>query len=673
MIPLQLRISGFLSYCEPVELDFTSFELACISGQNGAGKSSLLDAMTWALFGQARKRDDSLINLRSKAAEVTFNFEYEGDVYRSRRARPRGKATVLEFQILDGRPLTMDRDSRPSSSVNGRWRPLTERTLRGTQARIEQTLRMDYETFVNAAFFLQGKADQFTQQTAGKRKDVLGNILGLEMWETYKVRTAERRKSLEEQVNGIDGRIVEIDAELAEEDQRKQHLSELESELNGLTSARRAQESALENIKKAAASLGQLRKLVKTLADGLERSRARLSGLCNRLAEREAVRAADAELVGRANEVESAYKAWQERRKELEQWDKVASQFREHEKDRAPLLEQIAAEKARLEEERRGLLVEQEAISDQGSAIENLKSEIDGAKQQLIETEGKVVRRRQLEEDRNAAREKQAELKAENEALKAEMDELKTRIDRLETADGASCPLCGQPLSAQHRKSTLKQLKAEGKEKGDRFRANKVSMDELSANLKETESKIGTLSSAGDEQLAYSNSIAQLTERMERLQSLAKDWDLAGRKRLKEVEKNLENGKYATEFQKQLAKLDKERAKLGYDAAAHDAAPDASGPVVAEALAMAGGMGGTVDLLWRLGEAQPSLTAQLISTAPGLLRPAEEVPRVLEGGSHAAMPFRNVVHGRAEEVEATFDLARDVRAGEHCGPRAGQL
>ena len=65
------------------------------------------------------------------------------------------------------------------------WRPLTEKTTRDTQARIEQTLRLDYETFVNASFFLQGKADQFTQQNASKRKEVLeqhprsGNVGGV--------------------------------------------------------------------------------------------------------------------------------------------------------------------------------------------------------------------------------------------------------------------------------------------------------------------------------------------------------------------------------------------------------------------------------------------------------------------------------------------------------------
>ena len=62
MIPVKLHLSGFLSYLEPVDLDFTTFDLACISGANGAGKSSLLDAITWVLFGQARRRDDAVIN-----------------------------------------------------------------------------------------------------------------------------------------------------------------------------------------------------------------------------------------------------------------------------------------------------------------------------------------------------------------------------------------------------------------------------------------------------------------------------------------------------------------------------------------------------------------------------------------------------------------------------------
>ena len=54
MIPIKLQLEGFTSYRNAVEVDFTGFDLACISGQNGAGKSSLLDAITYALYGKAR-------------------------------------------------------------------------------------------------------------------------------------------------------------------------------------------------------------------------------------------------------------------------------------------------------------------------------------------------------------------------------------------------------------------------------------------------------------------------------------------------------------------------------------------------------------------------------------------------------------------------------------------
>lgn len=558
MIPVHLRISGFLSYREPAELDFTRFDLACISGQNGAGKSSLLDAITWSLFGQARKRDDSLVNLGSRAAEVTFTFEYEGNTYRVQRTLPRNKGTVLEFQIRE-----------PAS---GDWKPLTERTLRETQARVENTLRLDYDTFVNAAFFLQGKADLFTQQTASKRKDVLSSVLGLEAWEVYKTRTTEKRRALEEELSGIDGRVSEIDAELGEEEPRKQRLAELETELKRLAAARKTQEAALENIKKTAASLDQQHKLVEALAESLERARSSLSGLEARMAEREAVRAADAGLTDRAAEIESAYQAWQEARRQLEAWDTVASQFRENEKERAPLLEQIASEKARLEEEARQLRTEQEEIENQGNSIETLKSEIQDAKTSLAEVEERIAERVKLEAERNAAREQAAERKAENEALKLEMDELKVRIDALESAEGAACPLCGQPLSPQHRKSTLKGLKAEGKQKGDRFRANKTAMEDLADRIKGQESDLGQFASVEGERLTHSNTVAQLTERMERLQSLAGEWASTGRKRLAEVARALEKETFAAETRRELSKVDRKLAKLGYDAAAHDAA-----------------------------------------------------------------------------------------------------
>jgi DNA repair protein SbcC/Rad50 len=571
MIPLHLRISGFLSYLDPAELDFTSFDLACVSGHNGAGKSSLLDAITWSLFGEARGKSSDVINISPevKAAEVTFTFEHEHNTYRVQRTLPRNKSTVLEFQVLDRGSQTTDHDS---SIVKGSWKPLTEKTTRDTQARIEQTLRLDYETFVNASFFLQGKADQFTQQNATKRKEVLSNILGLEVWEEYKNRTADERKAIEREVEIIEARVAEIDSELAEEETRKNRLAELQRALDQLSVGREAQESILENIKKTAALLNEQRKLTSTLFAGLERSRTALSGLESRLATKQADQATYADLVNRAKEIESTYKTWQKARKELEEWEKTASRFREHEKERAPLQTAIASARARLEEEQRSLLLaEEEEIQNQSSVIKELESDLAKAQADLDVAEAKLAERLDIENQRNAARERQAAMKVENDSLKAEMSRLKERIETLQSAEGATCPLCGQELSEEHRKATLEQLEVEGKQEGDAYRANQKETTDLAAQIKDYELQISKRASAENDRIRCVKEVSQISERLKQLHHMVAEWEAVGKKRLAKVDDVLKNNQFAEAEQKRLTKLDQELAKLGYDAAAHDA------------------------------------------------------------------------------------------------------
>jgi exonuclease SbcC len=567
VIPLHLKLSGFLSYHEPVEVDFSSFELACISGSNGAGKSSLLDAITWALFGQARKRDEAVVNLQSKVAEVAFTFAYENSIYRVLRSLPRGKGTTLEFQIAEGGNLK-------SSVVNQQltWRPLTERTLRDTQARIEHILRLDYDTFVNVSFFLQGRADQFAQQPPTRRKEILGNILGLEAWDVYRERAAVRRKDVERELDLVDGRLAEIDAELAEEEPRKLHLSELESQLKGLSASRKLQETVLANVKQVRQALDRQRELVRKLDETLARSQSALGGLRARLAVKETERSTHAELVGRAAEVEAAYANLQKARLDLEKWEQVADRFREHDGRRQPLLREIEAEGARLQQEKTGLEVQRSAILEQLASTAAFEIELAVARQALGQAETDLVGRAELEKQAQAGREKLAELRAENGNLKTDMDELKGRIEKLGAAQGVLCPLCGQSLSPEHRQSTLEQLTSEGTQLGDRWRANKSAMEELTIQTTDYDAQIAKSASADSERLNASRDIAQLSERLASLQKQSGEWEQAGAKRLDEVTGLLEKGKFALEARKKLAKVDKGLATLGYEAAAHDAA-----------------------------------------------------------------------------------------------------
>ncbi|MBL8088700.1 MAG: SMC family ATPase [Anaerolineales bacterium] len=567
MIPIHLHISGFLSYRDSVDLDFTLLDLACISGANGAGKSSLLDAFTWSLFGEARGKGVDVINLNQdvKAAEVALTFQYEGNVYRVQRTLPRNKSTVLEFQVLDG-----GNSNQYSVISNGQWRPLTEKSTRETQSRIEQTLQLDYETFINASFFLQGKADQFTQKKASERKAILSSILGLEIWETYKERTAEKRKAIEDEVNTIDGRIAEIDAELSEEDSRKTRLSELENSLKQVSSAREAQEKILDNIKNTTLVLKQQKELVETLEKALNNSRFSLSSLEAKLTEKELEREGYADLVSRAKEIEKLYKKWQEVKRELGELENSSFVAREYQSKRQPLVDVINAEKNELEKEKSVLSNQWSVISEQLLVVSNLELEIDLAKKSLAEVEKKIEERESVEGQRNEAKEKLAGLKSENESLRNEMDELKKRIDSLKVADGAECPLCGQPLSESHRKETLSQLEKEGKQKGDVFRANKKEFEELEKQITDYESRITNYKNLDNERLQFSNSLSTLSLQLDSINSQKAEWEKSGAKRLKEIEKILESGKYAVDSQKELAKLDKEIAKLGYDISLHE-------------------------------------------------------------------------------------------------------
>src|ERR687887_1349059 len=173
VVPLTLRLRNFMSYgAEPVGVDFAGLHLACLAGGNGNGKSALLDAITWALWGRSRARsEDDLIQVGKLEAEVELEFALGAERYcvlRKRQLRASGKRRVatptLELQIYDG----------------DRYRPLTGESVTQTQAALSSLLRMDYETFINSAFILQGRADEFTLKTPAERKKVLADLLGLE-------------------------------------------------------------------------------------------------------------------------------------------------------------------------------------------------------------------------------------------------------------------------------------------------------------------------------------------------------------------------------------------------------------------------------------------------------------------------------------------------------------
>lgn len=559
MIPISLSITGFLSYQETVEIDFTPFDLACIAGRNGAGKSSILDAMTWALFGRARKHDESVINNQSDRAAVSFTFNYEGNVYRITRTNPRGDTKMVEFQL-----------QQAGGDENGRWKPLTERTLRETDQKIEDVLRLDYETFVNAAFFLQGEADQFTKLSPSDRKRILSRILGLEIWETYRKRAFQGRKEVESEIDRLEGRLSEIKAELAEEEERTEQLTQLKQELADARSAREAQESNLENIQAIEASLKEQAKYVDSLARQVEKGRSKLERSRQRLQQREDEREALAQTLDQAQEIEEQHQAWQQAQEELENWEEIAQQFREQEKLRQAPLREIASEKARLNQELASLQEQQEKIQSALDRVPELEQRLAEKEAQINETEALLEKRDLLKDELEDARQKQADAQAENPHLLKEMKELKGRIHDLQDAEGAVCPLCGQDLAADERNDLIQQLEQQGKEMGDRYRENKAHLEEADQIVKDLRLQITRLSGAEKRIRELTAEAEKIRNQINQIEEREGEWQADYAPRMAEIRHALEEEVYAPQARAELEEINQRLKEIGYDAAQHD-------------------------------------------------------------------------------------------------------
>ncbi len=558
MIPRLLKISGFLSYRNEVAVDFTSVRVACISGQNGAGKSALLDAMTWALFGEARKNDESVINdaADTRRAAVEFEFEYENTVYRIIRTRERGKASAVEFQLWDGAA-----DS---------WRVLTERSVRQTDKRICQTLRLDYRTFVNVSFFLQGKADQFTRQNATERKNVLSSILNLDVWETYLQRVSEERKEQSNRLVLVDGQLAEIDRELADESGSKTRLLELSGQLAEAENQRKERQAALENAR-------QMKVLFLSREKEVQEYRSRLEQLERQIAaerEKQAQRRLETEqyqaLLTEKAVLSDKMTRLTSLREELSIWSEKAARSFALERERDALNSRIEIEKNRLLQEQQALQKESDQIVHVQEDLRILQAKETLLRQEIVALTLEAQPEEQTRGKLAALSGEESEKKAEKLHLKTQMQSIRERMDNLARAIGTPCPFCGRELDAAHSEQYLSELKAEGTALGERFRGLSVALAGIEAEKENGNRELERILRASHAILQKEKELAPLVVRIGAGVEALHHWTTDAAQRLEQLNRILSAEDFCREEWAAIFALEEKLAALGYDAAAHE-------------------------------------------------------------------------------------------------------
>jgi exonuclease SbcC len=441
--------------------------------------------------------------------------------------------------------------------------------LRETDLKIETTLRMNFETFTNASFFLQGKADQFATARPADRKRILSNILGLEIWETYREAASQRRRELEKALKALDGRLTEIQNELDEEPQRKEHLVALEARLDALTKQRLERGAILENVRQMRAALEKQANLLATYQTQMENSTHNRDRIMETLAARREEKAGYDETLEAADAIEKAYQAWQAAQADLETMEAIAVQFRARDALRQEPLRAIETEEARLKEALAGLTEQRTSLEAALAEGAGLTEQLNAGRDKIAGAKQKLDKRGALQEEVARLQAQQAEAKAENPRLKDEMVELKARIDQLQAAEGVDCPLCGQPLSADERVTLIERLTQEGNELGDRFRANKGLLAEFEGVLNQIGAQLADLNGVDAALRDATRAADQLELQIANLGAQQKAWKVSGALRLAEISATLEAGSFAGEARARLAEIDAELTALGYDLEAH--------------------------------------------------------------------------------------------------------
>ncbi|MGZ8581012.1 MAG: AAA family ATPase [Actinomycetota bacterium] len=237
MRPLELRLKGFRSYREETVFDWRGRHLVGVVGPIGAGKSSILDAIAFALYGKTPtfERDTkSLINQTASECHVELRFEVDGEVWRAARGLRRKGASGHQLQHLE----TDDSDAVVLEAITGE-KPVRER--------VERLLGMDFDAFSRSVLLAQNRFADFLKATPKERNEVLKGVFGYERFDAA-LEAAKRRVAAAHLL------LESLDREGSQLAAAREHLEVAEKRLATATARATALEAARDPFELAAAS-----------------------------------------------------------------------------------------------------------------------------------------------------------------------------------------------------------------------------------------------------------------------------------------------------------------------------------------------------------------------------------------------------------------------------------
>ena len=529
MRPKQLTISGLNSFVEEEIIDFaklTEKELFGIFGPTGSGKSTILDAITLALYGEISRDTKEFINKEKEELFVSF-----------------------EFAMAENNNYTVERKMKISSS--GGYKTTKARLIiceqekeeivdqvREIKDRIEEIIGLNHEDFMRTVVLPQGKFSRFLKLTGRDRRDMLERILGLEEFgEDLMKKLKRRRNFLEDKQKNIEATLQkyeEIDAE---------KLKKTKKELENLQVRQKNLGEELEEVQEKHEKYKKIREKQKEL-EKFEEEQKKLADKKDDIEDKES----------RVEKVQEALRL----KKELKNFKDLEAEIAETKEDFNELkteLEKIKKEKERLEKQLRQAVDKKEEILPE---LTEKKVDIKAAmelKTKSEELRGKIKSQEAVVKNLKAERE---ERENELEKLERELKDVKTRADSQE-----------KRLNEIEVKSEFREKISQGLELENKFKQKKEQLAELEGEVEELKQNI-----ENNEQDLQNLRSQLLQQEAGILAVINKKLD-ENIERKDELEKNLEKLRAElAETEKELAEVETELEKMKKQNMAHILACD---------------------------------------------------------------------------------------------------
>jgi len=562
VIPIKLSMRNFMCYRDNVPpLLFDGVHTACISGENGNGKSTLIDAMTWALWGRTRaKSDDDLINSGQTEMEVEFDFTVGGQPYRiiRKHAKPkrRGRSGQSSLDLLIG-------------TGNG-FKVISGDRITQTQQKIISILHMDYDTFTNSALLRQGHADEFTIKRPVERKEVLADILGLSFYDELEGQARELAKQQEAGKAQLESTIQEIIDELDQKPAYQVELEQAQSALADVEKIIKEKESRLNSLRQKKEALDnkqeqltQIEEHITATTRELERRDEEVKQHHSRITEYE-------EVIARRATIEDGYTQLTEAQRQNETLNQKLGLLVKLRDSKSQLDMSIERAQSALITEHKlaqNSITELETISQRLPQLKNELQQVEARLHRLAESEETLRRKRQTSQELQA---RLHYLKSNQTRLEQEIKEIEEKLDLLLTEGGTKCPLCETEVGTEGLKLIETKYVADKQSRSDTLKSNQAELAQKKVELESLDNEITQLETRLSQDRASAQSQASvLSQRIVEAEEAANKLNEA-RKRLTEIEERLVRKDFATAEQQALRKLEDELARLDYDSQQHE-------------------------------------------------------------------------------------------------------